>query len=83
MSHEMEKLSRHIKEQVEHYEERMAAAMRDGNARTVERVHHEFQAVVGRDVADFAEMIGELIRGALLAMFSQTMEYEVGPKEPG
>jgi uncharacterized membrane protein (DUF106 family) len=74
MINDMEKLSERIKERVEHYEERMAAAMTEGNEGAVKRLHHEFQEVVGRDVAHFAEMAGEPMKSTLLMLLSIPVE---------
>ncbi len=79
MIDDMEKLSRHIRAQVEHYEKRMATAMIDGNEGAVKRLHHEFQEVVGREVADFAEMAGEPVKSALLMLLSTPVDENPDP----
>jgi uncharacterized membrane protein (DUF106 family) len=74
MIEDMEKLSQRIKERLVHYEERMAAAMTEGNEGAVKRVHREFQEVVGRDVARFAEMAGEPMKSTLFMLLSIPVE---------
>jgi hypothetical protein len=77
MIDDMEKLSRHIREQVEHYEERMATAMIEGNDGAVKSLHHEFEEVVGKEVADFAEMAGEPVKSTLLMLLSMPVEEDL------
>ncbi|HVO83006.1 MAG TPA: hypothetical protein VMU60_01130 [Syntrophobacteria bacterium] len=79
MIDDMEKLSKHIREHVEHYEERMATAMMEGNEGTVKRVHREFQEVVGKEVADFAEMAGDPVKSTLLLLLSLPSEDDPDP----
>jgi hypothetical protein len=79
MFDDMEKLSKHIREQVERYEERMATAVIEGNECTVKRVHREFQEVVGKKVADFAEMAGDPVKSTLLLLLSLPSEDDPDP----
>jgi uncharacterized membrane protein (DUF106 family) len=79
MIDDMERLSERIREQVEHYEKRMAAAITAGNEGAAKRVHHEFQEAVGKDVAHFAQMVGEPMKSTLLLLLSIPVEEDLHP----
>jgi hypothetical protein len=77
--HHMDELSRQIRERVEYYEQRMAAAMGEGDEGQLRHVYDEFQETVGKDVADFAAMAGGPLKSTLLALISLPTEDEQQP----
>jgi hypothetical protein len=77
--HHMDELSRQIRERVEYYEQRMVAAMVEGNEGQLRHVYHEFQETVGKDLADFAAMAGRPLKSTLLALISLPVEDEQQP----
>ena len=74
MQKPLDDLSRIIKSQVEHFEERMSNAMAQGSEQNMRKINEDFEKEVGKSVCSFAEMAGEPLKSTLISLFNHSCD---------
>jgi hypothetical protein len=74
MQKSMDDLSLIIKSQIELYEQKMSAAMAQGNEKDMRQINEDFEKEVGKNVCAFAEMTGKPLRSTLFSLFTHSCE---------